>query len=82
MLGAPLGNPEYIQKFCDDVVIEKSKLLNIIPKLTSLQAAWLLLYFCAVPRVNHLLRNVPPRLAQVFARGHDTNVLACFREVF
>ena len=77
-----MGDPECVQRCCDDVVKEKAKLLNTIPKLTSLQAAWLLLYFCAVPRVNHLLRNVPPVHAQVFAHSHDANVLGCFREIF
>ena len=82
VLGAPLGSPEYIQKFCDDVVTEKTKLLDFIPKLPSLQASWLLLYFCAVPRINHLLRTVPPQHALVMARQHDSNVLRCFREMF
>jgi len=82
VLGAPVGSPEYVQRFCDNVVEEKAKLLDLLPKLPSLQSAWLLLYFCAVPRINHLLRTVPPQHVRVAARAHDANVLNCFQKIF
>ena len=56
VLGTPLGTPEFIDSLCQDVADEKMQLINRIPKLSSLQSSWLLLYFCVVPRINHLLR--------------------------
>ena len=36
------------------VVGDEAQLLQQLPKVASLQVAWLLVYFCAVPRINHL----------------------------
>ena len=57
ILGSPFGSEQYIEHFFTVVLEEEAQLLNIIPKLPSLQSAWLLLYFCAVPRINHLLAS-------------------------
>eukprot|EP00973_Karenia_brevis_P040070 5532952-Karenia_brevis.AAC.1 len=50
--------------------------------MPSLQVAWNLFYFCAVPRINHLLRTVAP--AQIFnvAAAHDQAILNTFRMLF
>ena len=47
-----------------------------------MQAAWLLLYYCAVPRLNHLLRTLPPRLVQPLAEAHDTSIMEVFAQLF
>ena len=60
VVGTPIGTVEYIQAFGEAKICEEAKLLNCLPELPSLQVAWLLLYFCCVPRVNHLLRTVAP----------------------
>eukprot|EP00959_Pyramimonas_sp_CCMP1952_P008635 180560-Pyramimonas_sp.AAC.1 len=44
--------------------------------------AWLLLYFCGVPRLNHLLRTTPSSQSRIAAQTHDTNILRIFRELF
>ena len=45
-------------------------------QLPDVQCAWLLLAFCAAPRAQHLLRNVPPADILPYARGHDDAVWA------
>ena len=82
ILGAPFGSAEYMQEFFDNILTEEAKLLEIIPKLPSLQDSWLLLYFCAAPRINHLLRTVPPKLVQPVAQAHDQRILHTFSKVF
>ena len=82
VLGAPFGTSEFLQGFYANLVEEEARLLNLIPQLTSLQASWLLLYFCAVPRINHLLRTVPPDLIEPMARAHDAAILTTFRSLF
>ena len=39
---------------------EEEPLLAELRDMPSTHVAWLLLYFCAVPRANHLLKTVPP----------------------
>ena len=54
----------------------------MLPKLPSLQSAWLLLYYCAVPRLNHLLRTLPPTIVQYIATQHDPTILDTFQRLF
>ncbi|OLQ09329.1 hypothetical protein AK812_SmicGene7018 [Symbiodinium microadriaticum] len=51
-------------------------LLRQLVQLPDVQCAWLLLAFCAAPRAQHLLRNVPPADILPYARGHDDAVWA------
>jgi len=78
VLGTPIGTPQFINRFCAEQIEEKAQLLNSIPKLPSLQAAWLLFYFCAVPRINHLLRTLPPDITRAAALHHDRKILETF----
>ena len=64
VVGTPIGTPEFIAKHGERIVVDEAQLLQSLPMLASLQAAWLLLYFCAVPRINHLLRTIPPIFIQ------------------
>ena len=82
VLGAPLGCTEYVDKFAVDLVEEEAQLLDLLLKLPSLQAGWLLLYFCAVPRINHLLRTTSPMQLQRAARLHDQCMVNTFRQLF
>ena len=45
------------------------------------QVAWLLFYFCAVPRANHLLRTVPPQQVAPYAIAHDQQMHMEFRRL-
>ena len=51
--------------------------MNKIPLLGDLQAAWLLLLYCASPRCNYLLRLLPPATTSEFARSHDAAIARC-----
>ena len=82
VLGAPMGADAYVEAFGATLAEEKAKLLQTLPQLPSLQAAWLLLYFCAVPRLNHLLRTTPPAQSRTAAIAHDNHVLNTFKILF
>ena len=82
VVGTPIGTSTFIHSIGADTVRNESKLLNCIIKLDSLQAAWLLLYFCAVPKFNHLLRTVAPSQIAHTAQLHDQQILATFTELF
>ena len=61
---------------------EAAKLIIALLKFPSTQIAWLLLYFCVVPKINHLLRTLPPASVLSIAEKHDARVLDVFRCLF
>ena len=78
MLGSPLGHDAFVAGQLNSKREEQDRLLQRIPALDSLQAAWLLLLFCAAPRANYLLRILPPHLTADYAVAHDVAVARCF----
>ena len=71
-----------MEAFGARLAADRAKLLQHIPQLPCLQSAWLLLYFCAVPRINHLLRTLPPRRALIAAASHDISIREVFQNIF
>ena len=60
VLGAPLGGEAFVSAKGTKRLEEEKKLFDALPHLPDLQCAWLLFYFSAAPRANHLLRTVLP----------------------
>ena len=73
VLGVSAGHPSQLELKAD----EHEELLRRIPAIQDVQAAWLLLLYCAVPRVNYWLRTVQPELTASFAERHDKDVWTC-----
>ena len=67
VLGSPLGTVEFCEAFAVKRIEKEQKFLDWLPELEDLQVAWLLLYFCAIPRANHILRLLPPSLSKNYA---------------
>jgi len=82
VVGSPIGTDEYIVEVGREVVNEEVQLLDFLPQLASLQVSWLLLYFCAVPRINHMLRTLSPRVVTQLAIQHDAQILDVFWRLF
>ena len=49
--------------------------------MPSTQSAWLLFLICVVPRINHLLRTVPPPQAAGLASRHDDRIFRSFCDI-
>lgn len=79
VLGTPVGHPQFIAHHLAQTRQKHHHLFEAIPTMPSLQAAWLILLFCASPRANYLLRALPPAHTDAFAAGHDDAVLRCLR---
>ena len=60
---------------------EETAFLEWLPHLGDLQVAWLLLYYCAVPRANHFLRQLPPSISKVYAEKHDSAIFFCLQKL-
>ena len=56
---------------------DQDRLLQRLPGLDDLQAAWLVLQSCAVPRANYLLRILPSHLTAAYGESHDAAVARC-----
>ena len=81
ILGSPVGSPEYVRAFTRERMEKERHFLSHLPHLPDLQCAWLFLPMCAAPRANHLLRSLPPSLAEAYGEAHDEalwEVLQCF----
>ena len=76
-LGSPLGHDAFVARQLRHKRDDHDRLLASIPAVDDLQAAWLLLRFCAAPRANYLLRTLPPHLTADFAAEHDAAVARC-----
>ena len=77
VLGSPLGHDAFVAHHLQSKRAEHDRLLQRIPHLDDLQAAWLLLQSCAAPRVNYLLRILPPHLTAAYATAHDSAIAQC-----
>eukprot|EP00435_Cladocopium_sp_Y103_P007182 s3744_g2.t1 len=70
---------EYIAAHLAAVRLDHDRLLAAIPTVPSLQAAFLILLYCAVPRPTYLLRALSPDCTADFAHQHDAAVLRCLQ---
>ena len=77
VLGTPLGHEAYVQFQLRQKQQDHALLLERIPLVPDLQAAWLLLLFCANTRANYLLRVMPPSQVEGFAASHDLGLQQC-----
>ena len=78
VLGAPLGSDAFVRHQLHAKRRSQDRLLQSIPRIHDLQAAWLLpLLFCAAPRANYPLRALLPHLAGGYASMHDVAIARC-----
>ena len=76
ILGTPIGHPEYVRRFLFSV--DHQTLLNGIPLIGDVQAAWLLLVHCTASRGDIFTAVCRPRR---FARRHDQNMMECLSSI-
>ena len=77
VLGTPLGHVDYVETQLRDRLEDHQVLLNRIPEVQDLQAAWALLLHCASARANYMLRVIRPELVRGYAKGHDRGIWTC-----
>ena len=60
ILGTPFGHVDFAHTESELVAMDRLVLLDRIPGVPDVQAAWLLLLHCAQARANYMLRMIPP----------------------
>ena len=77
ILGTPLGHPDFVQAHLRSKIDSHRSLLERIPSVLDLQAAWSILLFCASARANFLIRALPPDATQDYAMQNDLSLRRC-----
>lgn len=75
LLGAPIGSPTFVKDFVRAAPRDLESALQRVLRMKSTQCRVLLLRYCAVPKINFLLRVVPPSLSSEVAKIHDDVIL-------
>ena len=81
VLGTPAGHPDFTRHFLGKKSDAHSRLFERIPSVGDLQAAWLLLLYCADAKPNFLLRTVSPAFTAAYAAQHDFQMRRCLSRV-
>ena len=81
IFGTPLGHPDFVHTFFQNVLCEHAVLLSRIALVEDVQSAWVLLLHCARGRANYMLRVVIPKAVQRFAERHMNGLWACLRNI-
>ena len=74
LLGAPIGMSHFEAQECQRTVEASERLYDHLADLPSLQVAFLLLRYCACPRIQFLLRAVPASNTGETAWSHDDQI--------
>jgi len=81
VLGTPVGSDAYKLQQLQHTRDQHHFLLQRLPDLEGLQAAWLLLLFCANPHCHYNLRMPPPNITAAFSTEHDAALAACLTDL-
>ena len=81
ILGSPVGHPGFVSAQLQVKSDSHSVLLDRIPAVEDLQAAWLLRLFCAQAKANFLLWSVHPDSTLQYATRHDNHCWQCLCQI-
>jgi len=82
ILGSPIGCQAYIDRILADKLAEEDRLFDKLDHIDDLQIGWLLLFYCASPRANYILRTVPPTACAEYTRHRDTRIREVLANIF
>ena len=74
VLGAPVGHSDFVRAHCQRTAHEHQTLLEMIPLLSDVQSAWMMLLHCATARANYHLQVIRLEFALQIATSHDQHL--------
>ena len=81
ILGSPIGSEEYVSRKSLVTFGKERNFLHKLRLLQNIQSASLLLRYCGMGNVTHLLRTVPSQLIPQEAKNHDVKIVECFQSI-
>ena len=69
-LGTPIGNDHFRAGKVPERIVEETRLWDAIPGVPDLQCAWQILLQSAGPRMNYIVRTMPPSQSATYADIH------------
>ena len=74
VVGAPVGSDAFCRKAAGGRREEEERVISTYHSLHTLQARWLLLFWCGTSRSTYLLRSLPPYLSAEFSLNRDLSL--------
>ena len=81
ILGTPNGSDVFVKEACLRQLQREKSLLFKHSRLQDAQIGFLLLRYCGVAKIMHLLRAVPPGHADEACVQQDEHIAATFEEI-
>ena len=81
VLGCPVGSDSFVQRQCVKYTQNRLPFLKKLRCMRNLQSAMLLLRYCGVPTITHLLRSAAPHNVAEAAAQHDLDILDTFQSI-
>ena len=81
VLGCPVGSDLFVQRQCVKFTQNRLPFLKKLRCMRNLQSAMLLLRYCGVPTITHLLRSAAPHNVAEAAAQHDLDILDTFQSI-
>ena len=74
---SPIGHKSFVQDVCLKQADSAKVFLSKLPRLNDAQTALLLLRYCGIPKISHLLRCIPSSVIDTAAREFDCTIIGC-----
>ena len=81
ILGSPVGSAQFIHRECLKFARKQQPFLQKLRCIANTQVASLLLRYCGVPTLTHLLRSIPPPDIESAAKLHDENIVSTWESI-
>ena len=81
ILGSPVGSAKFINRECLNFARKQQPFLQKLRCIENTQVASLLLRYCGVPTLTHLLRSIPPPDIESAAKLHDENIVSTLESI-
>ena len=81
VLGTPIGSLSFVKDRCMKQVNTAKTFLSKLPYIDDTQSAMLILRYCGIPKISHLLRCVPPTVTAEATREFDVAIINTFEAI-
>ena len=81
VLESPIGHKSFVQDVCLKQADSAKVFLSKLPRLNDAQTVLLILRYCGIPKISHLLRCIPPFVIDTAARELDCTIITTFDSI-